>query len=301
MKSNKKIKIPLYLDQKLRMSFRSIFVSRLVRKSGFSGPSHLFQRGIAITCIFLLIIGVRFFDNSSARYVQAAVNFAYTEAQLQSELIKHQEVVYSEGDDKVSFAQNLENFDTTQAVSRSESVERWQHGNNSLVIINPALAGVLPSAHLNFESDNHVHVFQYQFKDEATQVLTREEEKTRALLDSVHDLDSLYEDALRFMPVREDTLLDWVQNMEYIGVEKDNGKKSIFSVKHTDTLHSILTFDADSGVLLKRSVFVVTTEREYEMAIVEYGDIEWINSTKAVEIFDPKAYSFEQIDLVPIK
>ncbi len=163
--NNGKIKIPKHLDRKLLVSFRFKFISRLIRDMGTVWPKKIFQGGLVTACAVLLIVGVTSFQAPSVRYTEAAVSFAYAEAELQNEMIKHQEILYREGADKVSFTQSLEEFDPAHAVSRSEVIERWQHGNHSLAIIIHGITETLPEVHLNFELDDYIHVFRYQSGD----------------------------------------------------------------------------------------------------------------------------------------
>ena len=307
--------MPTQLDRKLRMSFRLKFMTRIVQSIKPSWPKKVFQGGIVTACAVMLIIGVGFFQGPAVRYTEAAVESAYLNAERMNEFIKHQEVTYREGADKIPFTHTLGSFDDADVVMRSENIERWQHGNHSFAIVDPTLPDALPELRLNFENEGHVHVFKHQIRDCDEQAdllgessncvkeraLTKEEKDARALLDSAHDLATLYTGVIGFAPEEDMELLEWVEDMEFIGVQKSkNNKRAIFLLKHTENLHSILSFDAKTGALQERSILVIAPEKEYEMTVVEYGVTDWISAEKAGEIFNPEAYSFEQIDLVPL-
>ncbi len=234
MKNNKKRIIPKLLDQRLRLSFRLILISRMLRASRAFWTKKFFRVSLVAVCVSVLMVSVNFFQGSSARYIEAAVNYASLDIELQDELIKHQKITYREGSDKISFAQRLEYFDPTDGALRSESIERWQHGNHSLAVVTSALSQKKPKVHLNYESDKNIHVFQYQPEGcmndsvlprgpeecQSEPERTIKEKEIRTLLDSVHNLDILYADVATFLPGQNAEILNWVQSMDYLGLEK---------------------------------------------------------------------------------
>jgi len=69
--------------------------------------------------------------------------------------------------------------------------------------------------------------------------------------------------------------------MEYVGTEKNIASKlSFFGAYRKSSFY--FNFDAKSGSLVKRSIFVSTPDNEYEMTVVEYGDIEWVALTRSI-------------------
>ena len=318
-RDDQQLRMPKNLDRKLRWAFRYIFFSRIVRqvKLFFQRKSH--RRAFVFALSFLLIIsiagGSSFVIGAPSRYASAATRFAYAERDLESQSIKHQKITYREGEDKISFSRGIEQLQDKDIVVRSEVVERWEHGNYSLGIINSALPGTPVEVHLNYENEDHVHVFEYQPSDcqeqasvglfsegcENARELRREEKEARRVLDRAHDLGTLYTDVTGFDPGKDSELVQWLQDMKYIGKEEvGDSKRALFIVQHSEDLRSVLSFDTKTGKLLERRIFVVTPDKEYEMTVVEYGDITWLPSDQLDTIFNPTDYAFEQTSLIPL-
>jgi hypothetical protein len=321
MKNNnhEKLKMPKHLDDKLRASFRRMFLSQMAQKVKLSFPDKIFRQSLITIFSLILIVGVAsvgVIATAPGRYAEAATKFAYNDIRLQSEVIKHQQIAYSEGDDKVAFSHNLGDFEDDSVVYRSEVVERWQHGNHSLGVVDSSIPGTTVGVHFNYENDGHIHVFEYQPKSceeqsslkidsqgcKEQRKLTKEEQEARKLLDEAHDLGTLYTSVTGFAPEESSVLLSWIENMEYLGKEKfgNNDKRSLFVTQHSEELKSILHFNIKTGRLVEREIYVITPEKEYEMTVVVYGDIEWIPAKEAGGIFNPEAFPFNQIEVIPL-
>jgi hypothetical protein len=229
--------------------------------------------------------------------------------------IYHHKYLVSEGKGKAAFVSKQTGIsisDTSQVELRHDLVEEWSHGITNFSQIETDVAGRPLKVYLNLENEDHMHVFEYTPND-CTELLvdgietssctnTEKADETyvahRTTFDSVHDIESLYSDKIKYHeePIEEVS----VKGLEYVDRKKENGEYFYVFSSRKDSIEEHYYFSAETYLFKKKIVYIVDGAERYEMSTIVEIEQTFVEAEKWDEVFNPKKYSFEQVEVFPI-
>lgn len=230
--------------------------------------------------------------------------------------VLHVQRIISEGKDKAAYISEKNNLPIEEVETvplRRDLIHSWETGVQVFGIVEHDLPNVPGVAYLKVSDGSHVHVLDYKAQDCGTEnllprptegcttqeVMSAETQAHRKLFDSVHNLSDMYNflysngidtvTSLYFDPDTSGGVVA-VDGVEYY-LLTTHPKENIV-VKHYVSTETLLP--------TKDIVYIIDGEKTYEMAVVDYEIIEWLEKGEKQEYFDLNAYPYEQRYLVPL-
>lgn len=306
-------KLSRYADIKIRTRLALILMRRVV-PSTLQEPWVLASGAVAALLLASTVPGL--VENQRTASFLAKVQSSQEEQSLrmQREIYTHKFVV-SEGKDKAAYVAAVKDIplsDAAQVPLRRDTIDEWRYGISNLGYIETNVPGRTVDVRLNLENDDHMHVFEYKPQDcddqkrenitstscEQKALATETYRAHRTVFDGVHDIESLYEAQLAYAP-EAPPVLD-VSRLKPVGiVAEETGSYRTFT-EETDGVQTTYYFDTKTYALKKRIISLIKDGRRYEMSEIDEIDSGFIPAEEGQRLFDPKRYTYEQIEVIPL-
>ncbi len=298
-------------DIKIRARLFSLFLKRTLSKSG----ARFAVVGFVVATLVLTIVpGQLETYRVNAFIAQAEATHLTRENRMKSEVFFHTFVV-REGEDKAAYVAKAKNIPLADAQSvplRHDTVQEWRYGITNLSYIETDVRGRPVEVKLNLENDDHMHIFEYAPQSCGAQERAGIESESctksaeasptyrahRSTFDSVHDIESVYAEEIAYQQ-NPNALIDFSE-LSYVGEEEEwNVKYRVFATRD-DALEMQYFFDAQTHELKKRVITLIEGDQRYEMSEIEEVEYAFLPPSEAPEVFSPKRFSFEQLEVIPL-